>query len=161
MFRILPYLFLFFVMQPLAALAGPVDPFPLKPAPLWENVEGTWQTTHTVFPMYFKFCRLRNGAEGQLKIQLARSSGPQDNNKLRYLEVGFGDSANRSVNFAVSDPRLGGRVKVRVRSYFLEDNAGEVVLRLEAMRNLIEPETRIVEFLMVKISQERPGHCPE
>ena len=161
MYKILPYLFFLFIGQPLAVLAGPVDPFPLTPAPLWENVQGTWVTDHTLFPMYFKFCRLKNGAEGQLKIQLARSAGPQDNKKLRYMEVGFGDSANRSVNFAVSDHRLGGRVKVRVRSYFLESSSGEVVLRLEAMRNLIEPETRIVEFIMTKVSDERPAHCPE
>lgn len=151
----------FFAFFSVAAFANdPIDPFPLSPAPLWENIEGTWVTDHERNPMYFKFCRLKKGPEGQLRIQMARSLSSEENSRVLYHSIGNGDSLNRSVNFFVSDLRLnqGNRAKVRVRSYYADDFTADVVLRLEVM-SLVNPESSINEFMMTKVSSERPGHC--
>ena len=151
MMLILASLFVFSV-----AKADPGLPFPLQPAPVMSNIEGTWlaEEQGLEYPVIFQFCKKGS------RVQLSRVELVGDGLALMYQRMNFSRSSHR-MKYFVNDDQFSGSDHIIVEVYYETKRRQDVVLRVLAKKwsFLSSWVVSPAEFMMKKVSDHRPNHC--
>ena len=136
--------------------ADPTDVFDFEPAPLMENIEGTWVTENKELgqPIYYSFCRLSDGG-----VQMSRMAELTDNRPVQYVYRMLRGTNRGSVSQVICDRQFGGVVKIKFGTYYHEDKNMEVVMGMTVRGTDIWDSKVIATSMMRKVSSERPAQC--